>query len=99
MSKLAKLQGPLLTVGQGAPRIGVSREVLRQHCQRGTIKAFDVAAPGATRRQWRITHEALEEFLEKRSNVAESHPTPGQILTELDLPSSGRDYFCEGAEG
>lgn len=85
---------------QVGERLGVSRETVRHLCESGEIRAFDVSRPGCKSKRWRITPAALQEFCERRSNIADrpSVPRGHAIISELALPSSGRDYFG-GAEG
>jgi transposase len=63
------------TVREGAKRIGVSERIMRDYIRRYEIKAYDVSVnPGRGKARWRITEEAIQDFLVKRSNQPTNQP-------------------------
>lgn len=86
----------LYTVAEVAEILGVSEKSVRDFINAGEIEAIKVG-------QWRIAREAVEEFLEARSNQYRSKARK-EILEFLDSPEIMepgesrtlvvRDYYC-----
>lgn len=62
-----KPEKDLLTPAEVARRLGVRVARVRQWCESKELKAVDASEEGSKRRRWRITREAIAEFLESRT--------------------------------
>ena len=47
---------------------GIGPNKVRDLIARGELIAFDVSAPGSSRRRWRISQDAAADFAERRSS-------------------------------
>lgn len=59
------------TIGR---RFGVSPEKVLAWIASGELAAVDLASPGSTRSRWKISEEALAEFLARRAAKPEAKP-------------------------
>lgn len=70
----------MLTVPATPPEIAkllsVKPETVRAWIERRELEAVNLAAPGTTRPRWRIMPDALERFLQSRSNRRVNRKTP-----------------------
>ena len=65
-----------------AHMIGVGKRKVRQWVEEGHLTAIDVANPGAERRQWRISEDAIREFDLGRSNQPQDEQAGNLPLVE-----------------
>lgn len=56
-----------LTVANVAQELSIRREAVVKFMQLGLLKGYDVTLPGAKRKTYRITREALDAFKESRT--------------------------------
>jgi excisionase family DNA binding protein len=61
------MTSPALTPPQVARLLAVKADKVLAWIGAGELAAVDVRSPGATRPRWRITQEALDGFLARRS--------------------------------
>lgn len=63
------------TPRQVAEQMHVPVRDVRAWIANGSLQAFDLSSPNAARKRWRITQEAIDEFLKLRtSNQASDKP-------------------------
>lgn len=73
----------LFTVSEIAQQLGVSNDVVRGHIASGRLVAINVGL-GSQRPRWRITPEALDQFLNGRTARGDStsrrRKAPGRVI-------------------
>ena len=57
-----------MTIKEVAARLGLHVQTIKRYIADGTIKATKVG------NKWRITEAAVQEYLDKRSNIVEQTP-------------------------
>lgn len=63
-----------LTPPEVADLLGIAAEKVVGCIRRGELLAFDVANPGSTRPRFRVSREALQQFLASRSTRRPEKP-------------------------
>ena len=80
---------PDLTVSQVAKELLIRRENVVAFLKSGVLAGYDVTAPGARRKSYRITREALDAFKAGRTM---RQPEPAR-RTRRVAPSAVREFF------
>lgn len=67
----------LMSVNEVAAQVGLNPKTIRSHIHRGNLRALDVAA-GSKRAEYRISPEAVQDFLDaiSTSGPRETQPAP-----------------------
>jgi excisionase family DNA binding protein len=71
----------LLNIPLAARRLGIGEDAVLAHIRAGRLRAVNVGA-GPVRPRWRITEEALEQFVASRTSA----PTPPAKRTRAKQP-------------
>ena len=78
------------TVAEVAVELRIRRDAVVQLLLSGLLKGYDAALPGARKRSFRISRQAIEEFKNRRS--AKQEPTP-QRRNRPSPRSDVKEYF------
>jgi len=79
-----------LTVSQVAKELHIRREVVVTVLKAGDLHGYDVTAPGARRKSYRITRAALDGFKDGRTiKTADKAPKRQRRVA----PSAVREFF------
>jgi excisionase family DNA binding protein len=76
------MPGACLTLKEVSQRLGLSLGTVRAFVERGELAAVNLAA-GKKNRRWRVSEQALEEFIARRTNAA---ATPKPVAQRRHKP-------------
>ena len=79
-----------LTVSQVAKELHIRRDAVVAFLRSGDLAGYDVTAPGARRKSYRITRDALDAFKQGRSAKL---PAPQPKRYRQRQPVAVREFF------
>jgi excisionase family DNA binding protein len=96
MSRSFSSEKPWLTTRQVAEQLAVASEKVLAWIRQGELRAVNVAERVSAKPRWRISPEALEEFLLRRQSTA---PTPTTRFRSYESAADGRGKVVRADDG
>jgi excisionase family DNA binding protein len=96
MSRSTSDLKPWLTTGQVAQQLAVAAEKVLAWIRQGELRAVNVAERVSAKPRWRISPEALDEFLLRRQSTA---PSPVRRMPSNQPAADGRGKVVRASDG